>query len=195
LRVKKRFLFKPNAKNVFIYCVNHASYLDIPVLTYVLPGFNAFIGKSSIGKVPLFGYMFRNLHITVDRKSSKDRARALQLSESFLKQGRSLIFFPEGGIKKKKQPGLAPFKDGAFRLAMELNIPVVPVTLPFNWKILPDSNMLQPNPGTIQVVIHKPLYPSAYAEVDIEALKQDVFRIIEAELKDWNPSQYQHHGD
>lgn len=195
LRVKKKVLFQPQAKDVYIYCVNHASYLDIPVLTYVLPGFTAFMGKSSIGKVPLFGYMFRNLHITVNRRSAKDKARALQQSEAFLKQGRSLIFFPEGGIRKKKQPGLAPFKDGAFRLAMELKIPVVPVTLPFNWKILPDSNMLQPNPGTVQAVIHEPIYPSVYAEGDIEAFKQDVFRIIEAELKVWNPTEYQHHGD
>ncbi len=139
--------------------------------------------------------MFKNLHITVNRKSAKDRARALQKSKDFLGAGRSLIFFPEGGIKQKHQPGLATFKDGAFRLSMELNVPVVPVTLPFNWKILPDTTMLQPGFGSILAVIHKPIYPADFAEGNVDGLKQEVFRIIEAELKKWNPDTFQPHGN
>jgi len=195
LRVKKLFEFKPEAGKQYIYCVNHASYLDIPVLTYVLPGFNAFIGKSDIAQVPLFGYMFRNLHITVNRRSSKDKALAIQRSKEFLDDGRSLIFFPEGGIRQKKQPGLASFKDGAFRLSVELNIPIVPVSLPFNWKILPDSNMLQPNPGTIYAIMHNPIYPTQFKDDPLEAMKQEVFRIIEADLKKWNPDSCKTHGN
>ncbi len=186
LRVKKHFSFNPGKGHPYIYCVNHASYLDIPVLTYVLPGFNAFMGKSDIAKVPLFGYMFKKLHITVNRRSAKDKSRALQQSKDFLKNGRSLIFFPEGGIRQKYQPGLAPFKDGAFRLAMELNIPIIPVILPFNWHILPDSEIWQPNPGTIWAIMHKPVLPANFKEGDIEGIKQEVFRIIEADLKIWN---------
>src|SRR4051812_41741648 len=61
LPTKIEWHFKPDKKKQYVYCANHTSYLDIPTMAYALPGYNVYIGKASLGKLPLFGYMFRNL--------------------------------------------------------------------------------------------------------------------------------------
>ena len=166
-----------------IYISNHGSFLDIPLLTYILPGFPAFMGKASLGKVPLFGFLFRNLHIVVDRNSSKGRAKALKDSLELLKNGRSLVIFPEGGIHQKVQPGVAPFKDGAFSLAIQTGLPIVPVTICHNWYILPDDGHWLPRNGVCKSIIHPPVSTSGLTEKDLPVLRENCHRLIEETLE------------
>jgi 1-acyl-sn-glycerol-3-phosphate acyltransferase len=171
-----------------VYVSNHASYLDIPLLTYILPGFPAFMGKSSLGKIPVFGYMFRNLHVVVDRGSSQGRVLALKKSKKKLARGRSLVIFPEGSIHHKIQPGLADFKDGAFRLAVTMQVPIVPITICYNWFILPDDGRWLPHFYYCKSVIHPPISTKGMKEEDIPLLRQQTFDLIQNRLRIENRS-------
>lgn len=168
-------------KKQYIFCPNHFSYLDIP--TMGLNKFNAiFVGKSDMERIPLFGFMYRSLHITVNRESLKSRYNTLVKSLDAIEEGKNLVIFPEGGIITKSPPEMARFKDGAFRAAIEKQIPIIPVTIPFNWIILPDSTWL-PQLRTIKVIFHEPIVTEGLTLADLKDLKQKTYRIIEEELK------------
>ncbi len=170
-------------KQTFVFCANHFSYLDIAVMGVVLPQYYAFIGKQQITKVPLFGYMFRKLHIPVNRESKMERYRILHTAIHFLRTGRSIVVFPEGGIKSKTPPQMTTFKDGAFRMAIETQTPIVPITFPYNWQILPDDGKLLFRRHKIKTIIHEPISTEGCTLEDVEMLKNQTYAVIEAELE------------
>jgi 1-acyl-sn-glycerol-3-phosphate acyltransferase len=165
-----------------IFCPNHASYIDIPMLVYALSHYFVFVGKSSLAKVPLFGYIFKRVHIPVDRDSLRSRYAVMKKSVAALKQGKSIVIFPEGGFSDQP-PQLAPFKEGAFRLAIEAQVPLVPVTLPFNWQLLPDRQPLRLHNRPAKVIFHPPIYTEGLTVADVPALQQQVEAVIRHELR------------
>lgn len=169
----------------FVFCANHTSYLDIPLI-----GLNSnkfvFVGKSSIAKVPLFGYMYRNIHITVDRDRLRSKYQTLKRAEEEIEKGHSLVMFPEGGIGKNP-PRLSSFKDGPFRVAIEKQIPVVPVTIPFNWIILPNHSNLMVHRRKAVIIYHPPVSTVGLTPDDTDTLKDKVSGIINAELTKYYP--------
>lgn len=166
----------------YIFCPNHFSYLDIPAMG-LNPINTIFVGKSDMEGIPLFGFMYRKLHITVNRLSLRSRSETLLASLTALDEGKSLVVFPEGGMITKVPPSMAPFKDGAFRMAIEKQIPIVPVTLANNWIILPDKNPLRLHAGVVRVVFHEPIETNGMDLSRIAELKQKVYTIIDQELK------------
>ena len=172
---------KLDQKKQYIFCPNHTSYLDIATM-----GFNpinaVFIGKNDMERIPLFGFMYRKLHITVDRSKLKSRMNTLIQSMKAVDDGKSLIIFPEGGIYTDNPPHMTPFKDGAFRTAIEKQIPVVPVTIPFNWIILPDQPILLRR-RLMKIVFHEPIETTGYTLEAVNELKDLVFETIDKELK------------
>ncbi len=175
-------------KGQYIFCANHFSYLDIPILGYL--NFNAaFIGKSSLAKIPIFGFMFRKIHIAVDRERLRGRSEALKKALDVLGKGTSLIFFPEGGIVSKNPPAMGRFKDGAFRAAVEKQIPVVPVTIPFNWIILPDDKQFLLNWRKAKIIVHKPIKTETTDSKAVEYVKEKTYEVINNELKKYFPEE------
>ena len=164
----------------YVFCANHFSYLDIPSVVLIPHPF-AFVGKSGIKKIPLFGYMFRKLHVSVDRSSFRDKLGSFKRSVEIIKEGKSLMLFPEGGIINNKPP-LANFKEGAFRIAIECQVPIVPVTIPYNWVVLPDDGNYLIKSGKIKIVVHEPISTLGMTIDDVGDLKQNVFNIICTEL-------------
>jgi 1-acyl-sn-glycerol-3-phosphate acyltransferase len=172
---------KLNPRRQYIFCPNHFSYLDIPALG--LGSHNAiFVGKREMAKVPLFGFMFRKLHITVDRTKLKSRYASLEKSRQAIDEGKSLVIFPEGGIVTKKEPVISKFKDGPFRVAIEKQIPIVPVTIPFNWIIIPPDEFILRR-HRLKEIYHEPIETSRLTLKDLDALKEKVHQIIDSELK------------
>lgn len=161
----------PNGQ--FIYCSNHFSYLDIPALG-LLGGAFKFFGKMSISKIPLFGWMYKRLHVTVDRSSFKSRAHALSMARQMLQSGYNMAFFPEGGVRLKNYPEMAPFRDGAFRLAVELQLPIVPVVMPRNQEAWPYDPRQLFFGGWSSIYILPPVFPHSHSEEEITRLKQEV---------------------
>ncbi len=182
LPTKIVYKFRPSGRKSYVYCANHSSYMDIPSLCYTLPGYFMFIGKASLAKVPLFGYTFKKLHIPVNRSNSKSKFDTIQKSMEAIDKGRSVAYFPEGTIPKLPQPALSDFKDGAFRVAIEKQVPVIPITIPYNWLILPDDGKFTPRRHLMKVVIHEPIETKGMTLNDLEALKQKTYEIIHQEL-------------
>lgn len=172
-------------KKQYVFCANHTSFLDIPLLGLCKNRF-VFVGKGSLEKVPLFGYVFKHIHITVDRSSLKSRYRILRGAGEAIDQGISLVMFPEGGTQTNP-PALDPFKDGAFRIAIEKQIPIVPVTIPYNWIILPNHHRLMVYRRKSIVIYHKPFPTDGLTLDDLESLKAQVARVIESELLKHHP--------
>lgn len=153
----KRLSNHPLPKGPYIIVANHASYLDI-FLVYSILSKNAFIflGKTEILSYPLIKTYFKRFNIPVDRRSAVKSAKSLIIAGKKVKQGWSLMIFPEGGIPDDNSPKMIPFKEGAFQLAKSLNVPIVPMTFMNNYKLLSDPSAVfgPARPGISKVHIH-----------------------------------------
>jgi 1-acyl-sn-glycerol-3-phosphate acyltransferase len=179
LPVKIEMRAKIEKGKPYIYLANHFSYLDVAMMGFI-PGDALFVGKASIRKAPLFGYYFKSLHIAVDRERMRSRAETMRRAGVALNQGSSIILFPEGGIFTYNPPQMIPFKNGAFRLALEKQIQVIPVTLSYNHLILPDDGTFLLHRREAKMVFHEALDPKDYNSVD--NLKSACFAIIQQQL-------------
>lgn len=165
----------------YIFAANHFSYLDIAMMGFI-PGDVVYIGKSSLSKIPLFGYYFKNLHIAVDRSNIKSRAQVLTRAREAIDKGSSIVIFPEGGITTGRPPHMNKFKDGAFNVAIDKQIPLIPVTLSYNHLILPDDGKLLLNFKSGKIVIHKPLETVGLTSKDVASLRETCYTIIQEQL-------------
>lgn len=171
---------KLDPKKAYVFCANHFSYLDIALMGTVIKNYFAFVGKSSVKSVPLFGYMFAKAHIQVDRSDKGSRTKALTRSIKALKSGRSIMIFPEGGIFSTNFPQMVqPFKDGAFSMAIENQVPIVPISLVDNYKVMPEVRMIW---HPIRVIFHAPIETKGKTKKDIEDLKKQVYEVIQPTL-------------
>lgn len=175
---------KKKIKGPCVYCSNHTSYLDIMYTYILIPDFFVSMPKQELEKVPLFNILIRKLNIPVDRKSRIDSYRAFSIANEYLRDGVSVFLFPEGTISKNA-PHMRPFKNGAFKLAIENKVPVVPITFKNNWKLLQTGNPLIANgrPGIARAVIHEPIETTGMSLEDADELNLRVQKIIENELK------------
>jgi len=106
----------------------------------------------------------------------------MQKSMEAIDKKRSLAFFPEGTIPKNAGYSMIPFKDGAFRIAIEKQVPIVPVTIPYNWLILPDDGKYVPNRRLMKVIVHEPIETKGMTLDNVDELKDKTFDIIQREL-------------
>ncbi|MCX7743033.1 MAG: 1-acyl-sn-glycerol-3-phosphate acyltransferase [Flavobacteriales bacterium] len=154
-----------NPNGVYIFTPNHTSFLDILVAYKFIPTYFHFLAKASLAKVPLFKIMFWRTHIPFDRSSKLESSEAYHRACNDLKKGYSILIYPEGTQNKVKGTVL-PFKSGAFRMSVELQIPVVPVVCLNNLEILPhQSELFKPRPGgpgKVYIKVGKPLYPKDF---------------------------------
>jgi 1-acyl-sn-glycerol-3-phosphate acyltransferase len=132
--------------------------------------------------------MFKNLHIAVNRNNMKSRGDSVLKARDCLDEGASIVFFPEGGISSENPPQMARFKDGAFKLALNKQIPIIPVTLSFNHLILPDDGKFLLRYKRVKVVIHEPIPVEGLGSKGVEELKQKCFNTIQEQLYKDNKS-------
>ncbi|MBM3177590.1 MAG: 1-acyl-sn-glycerol-3-phosphate acyltransferase [Bacteroidetes bacterium] len=184
IRIELKSALNPKAQ--YIFCPNHFSYLDIPAMA-LNPHDTIFVGKHDMENIPLFGFMYRKLHITVDRSRLKSKYSTYLQSLEALDQGKSLTIFPEGGIVSKSIPAMERFKDGPFRLAVEKGIPIVPVTMPDNWLILKEDPF-RIYSGTVKLIFHEPVIPMENSPAELDRIKKKVFEVIQAELSQCKPT-------
>lgn len=173
---------KVNPKGVYIFAPNHSSYLDIPVCNIAILNSFRYLGKAELSRVPLFGFMFSRLHIPVNRGSVTASFRSFQLAAAKLQAGRSMLIFPEGTIPDKSQVTLLKFKDGAFRLAIENKVPVVPMAILGADRALADNGKWLLQPTTIRVVFGDPIETAEMSLDETPALRDKVYDWMHAQL-------------
>ena len=164
---------KPLPKNQqLIFCPNHISYMDILTCGSFLPGFNFFMG-----------IWFRTLDIAVHRESLRGSHKAfLDASNQMDELGANLIIYPEGRIPDNAPQIKFPFKPGAFRLAIEKQIPIVPVTLVDNLKRF-DSDTFDGSPGIMRMFVHAPIETKGLSIDDMPMVQEKVYNVISSQLK------------
>ena len=163
----------------YVIIANHFSYIDIPALAALNIPFK-FIGKMQVNNIPVLGYIFKNLHIMVDRDSKESRKQTYIDSFNSIDEGYSIGIFPEGGIKTEKVPKMAPFKNGAFAMALEKQVPILPVSLLGAYKIMKGSFFINWSP--CEVVCHKPIYTDGFTTKDIDKFRDKCYKILQSEL-------------
>lgn len=164
----------------YIICANHASELDILMSLAIVPNCFVFIGKKELAKIPLFGFFYKRTNILVDRSSLRSKKQVMDKSRKKLEDGIGLCIFPEGGIPDSKVK-LAPFKMGAFKLAIETGIPILPITFPDNKRHFPDFTD-GGYPGRLRATIHPPIVTKGLTSDDEGKIKKQCFQIIDQEL-------------
>ena len=174
---------KLDKHQTYIYCANHTSNLDIIIMCALARGRYHFMGKEELMKNPVLGIFFKTIDIAVSRASKISSFRAFKKAAENLENGMSLIIFPEGKIDDVYPPVLQDFKSGPFRLAIEKNIPIVPVSIKNVWKIMwDDGTKYGTRPGIIDIYVHEPILTSTLALENDEVLKNEVYNRINSKL-------------
>jgi 1-acyl-sn-glycerol-3-phosphate acyltransferase len=137
-----------------VYVSNHQSQADILAIFAIHMPFK-WLAKASLFFIPFIGWaMWTTGYVAVWRKDPKSRQKCLEKSAEYLRRGVPMLFFPEG--TRSKNGSLGSFKQGAFRLAKDLEVPVVPITILGCDTLLPKGS-LWPNTASVKVIIHPPL--------------------------------------
>ena len=169
----------------YMYVANHVSMADIMLMLHATRNPFVFVGKKELAKIPLFGFFYKRTCILVDRSNQRSRHGVFTRAQNKINQGLSVCIFPEGGVPEDESLLLDEFKDGAFRLAIEHNIPIAPMTFHDNKKRFSYS-FLTASPGKMRVKIHA-IIPTKILELeDKRMLKNQTREIILQELE--NPT-------
>jgi 1-acyl-sn-glycerol-3-phosphate acyltransferase len=151
-----------------IVVANHGSYLDGIILQGALPPTFGFVIKREVTRVPLLHLLLRRIGSEfIDRFTSSGRLRDTRRLVRMAGSGQALAFFPEGTFGP--QPGLKPFKLGAFTAASRAGIPVIPVVINGARRMLPAGALL-PRPGVLHVRVDSAIHPGVLGEMDARAL-------------------------
>lgn len=173
LKIKGESNFKKGEK--YIITCNHNSYMDVPVVTPFIPHANKTIAKAEMAKIPLFGFIYKRGSILVDRNDKKSRQSSFRKMKEVLNLGLDMCIYPEGTRNKTSLP-LKSFHDGAFRLAEETKVPIIPALLFNTKKVLPPGKIFYFWPSKMELHFLAPVYVDETGNAEI--LKEQVYNLM-----------------
>jgi 1-acyl-sn-glycerol-3-phosphate acyltransferase len=182
---KKIFEVPHDKKRAYIFVSNHISYLDGPILVKALRQHFRPLGKVEMSKVPIFGFIYRNAIVSVDRSSATNRSESVRILKSIISKGISVMVFPEGTFNMTTNP-LKDFYDGAFRVAIETQTPVKPVLMLDAYRRMPYESLFSINPGQSRILYLDEIPVEGYTVDDIGKLKDQVYAIMEKKLIEYD---------
>lgn len=154
--------------NSYIITPNHQSHVDILALMMTLPTPYRWVVKKELLKIPFFGWALPRMGaVSLNRSNPREALKKLQEGSDKLTGGWSLLIYPEG--TRSPDGNLLPFKKGAFVLAVNTGIPILPVTVNGAAKILPKKTLVV-RPGHISITIGDPIPTDGFQEEDVPVL-------------------------
>jgi 1-acyl-sn-glycerol-3-phosphate acyltransferase len=170
-----------NRSQPYIYIFNHRSFIDAPVIPIAIRQEVRAIGKKELSKIPIFGFIVSRFAVWVDRKDAQSRKVSVDKLKKILETGVSIVVAPEGTRNDSNQP-LLPFQKGAFRIALETGIPIMPMAIVGADNIMKRGSLLM-KPGTISIIFGTPILPEGpYCESGYTSLAENSFRQLTAIL-------------
>lgn len=166
----------------YIYVSNHTSFLDVPALPLFMPGQFRPLGKKELLKIPILGWIVGTVCIIVDRSDAQSRQESIRKLRELIQRGVSVLIYPEGSMNRTNLL-LRPFYDGAFRMAIETQTPVLPMV------VVNAGNLFRPGtayvkPGRIKVRFAPPVPTVGMKAKDVPVLKQQIHGVMEAMLQE-----------
>ncbi|HSZ34537.1 MAG TPA: lysophospholipid acyltransferase family protein [Puia sp.] len=172
-----------NSSGNYIFLANHISYMDIPCIFKAIRKQPVrVLGKEEIKKIPVFGYIYSQGAVMVDRGNTERRAKSVRILKSLLKHHISIFIFPEGTFNETGNP-LKAFYDGAFRIAIETQTPVKPVLFLDNYTIMNYKSLLGLKHAKSRAVFLEEISPEGYTLKQISLYKKKVFDHMEEKLR------------
>ena len=165
-----------NSKSAYIICPNHTSKFDIILLFAIFPGTFVFLGKKNVSNIRFFEWFYNKTMVTFERGQISSSVNAYRKADRLLKRGISIVVFPEGRVPEPEIK-LAKFKLGAFKLAINNQVPIIPLTFVDNKRKYPEDK-LNVQLGVLRVVMHKPINTIGKTAKHSIILKDKVFDII-----------------
>lgn len=175
-KTKITYYEKPNPKHSYMFIANHTSMIDIMLMLVAIKNPFVFVGKKELAKIPLFGFFYKRTCILVDRSSEQSRKAVFKRAQRRLKQGLSICIFPEGMVPNSDVL-LASFKDGAFRLAINHQIPIVPLTFMDNRKRF-SYDFFSGSPGKMRAIVHPFILTKGLTIANTKALNTQARNLI-----------------
>ncbi len=165
-----------------VFVSNHCSYLDIVMSYIAISRYFVFVAKQELDKAPLFRIFFKRMNILVNRKSTVDSHKAYIHAGERIEKGKSVFIFPEATISSNGS--LIPFKNGAFKLAIDKQVPIVPLVFPDNWKLLQNGGFLKSHgrPGMARIIVCKAVETKGMTNADLIPLREKIKSIIQQTL-------------
>lgn len=181
------YLDEFDAGRACIFVSNHISYMDSAIVPKTFRHPVRPLGKIEMSKIPIFGLIYKNVIVAVDRSSAEHRAESVRLMKSLLNKGISILVFPEGTFNTTSQP-LKHFYDGAFRIAIDTGTPIRPILLLDTYDRLHYESIFSLNPGKSRSVFLPEVSVKGMDAEDVPMLKEKVFKIMEEKLLEYNAS-------
>jgi len=177
--IKRLNTFPPEGKSMVIVA-NHSSFMDIMLMFRMRKTPFVFVGKKELVRIPFFGYLYKRAAITVDRGSVESRQKVYESAHKVIEKGYSICIFPEKDYLDEKIL-LNPFKKGAFKLAIEYQLPIFPLIFydckrKFPWHT--KFGYL----GSLRVKALKLVSTNGMSEKNIASLSLEIHQKIENQL-------------
>lgn len=166
-----------DTNRAYVIAGTHSSTLDLFACGSSIKMAYKTLAKVETGKIPVIGYLFKVACLFVDRSSPESRKASIDNMIKELRQGTSILIMPEGTRNRTGKP-LKEFHDGAFRIAIETQTPLLPMVV-LNCRTLMPMDTLLVTPGTVGVRFLKPIETIGMTEKDIPALKEQVYKLQE----------------
>ncbi len=180
IKVKLHGIDKLDPQQSCVIVANHQSMFDIFAIYGWLPHIFKWIMKAELRRIPFIGPACAAAgHIFIDRSNPLAAKKSLDIAEQQLKNGVSVVIFPEG--TRTKTGAVGKFKKGAFRLATDLSLPIVPVTIKGSFERMKRSSVVI-TPGTIDIFFHDPVDVTQYDHEKLHDLMSLTHQIIESKL-------------
>lgn len=184
LGIRHRVIYEaPHNKNkTCVFVFNHISYLDIPLLMRSLPGQHIrVLGKAELGKVPIFGFLYKQAVVLVERDNPANRAKSLIKLKAVLKKGISIVISPEGTFNMTHKP-LKEFYDGAFKVAIETQTSIRPILFLDAYDRMNYHSIFSINPGRSRAIYLPEVNVDGMNMDDVPRLKKQVYEMMEQKL-------------
>jgi 1-acyl-sn-glycerol-3-phosphate acyltransferase len=160
----------------YIYVSNHTSFLDIPGLWMIIPGEKKPLAKKELLKIPVFGWIARSAAVIVDRSSGESRKKSMDKLKKILSGGTSILLFAEGTQNRSREV-LQPFKDGAFRIAIDTQQPILPMVVVGAGPLMPPGT-IRMKPGKVKIIVAPEIPTAGLTVEDQPGLKQKTFEVM-----------------
>lgn len=163
----------------FIIVANHSSNFDPVVTTPFFPNANISIAKKSLSYIPILGQIFAFGSVLVDRKNKNSKLQSYMYLKEKLSLGLDIVIYPEGTRNKHKKKPLLPFKDGAFKLSIETNTPILPIVIINSDQVFHQNYFFYLKPTKIIVYILPPIFPTDYTLEKLKSIvKENMEQVI-----------------